>query len=158
MGVPPCPILTQSKFVELNHESEPSEIIVFTVKKVAMRYFVLVLFLCLGMVFSSPVTAKSRKPITAAGLASYYHPKAHGRCCTANGERINLRDYTAAHRTLPFGTRVRVSYNQRQVIVRINDRGPYGRRLIDLSTAAFSQLASLKKGVIPVRLEILTAR
>lgn len=116
------------------------------------------LFFCLGSSLSHPVSAKSNKPVATVGYASYYHPKAHGRCCTANGERINLRDYTAAHRTLPFGTRVRVIYKQRQVIVRINDRGPYGRRLIDLSTAAFQQLASLKKGVIQVRLEILTAR
>nr|WP_238193251.1 septal ring lytic transglycosylase RlpA family protein [Methylobacterium frigidaeris] len=73
-----------------------------------------------------------------AGVASWYGPGFHGRK-TANGERFNTHALTAAHRSLPFGTQVRVtnSTNGRSVVVRINDRGPYvGGRVIDLSNAA----------------------
>ena len=78
---------------------------------------------------------------------------------TASGERFNPRDFTAAHRTLPFGTRVRVTNerNHRSVVVRINDRGPFGnaRRIIDLSKAAARELHMLDAGVVPVTLEVL---
>lgn len=73
-----------------------------------------------------------------AGIASWYGPGFHGRT-TANGERFNTHALTAAHRTLPFGTKVRVTNrnNGRSVVVRINDRGPYvGGRVIDLSNAS----------------------
>ena len=72
------------------------------------------------------------------GAASWYGPGFHGRK-TASGERFNSGSLTAAHRTLPFGTRVRVvnKKNGRSVVVRINDRGPYARgRVIDLSHAS----------------------
>jgi rare lipoprotein A len=75
---------------------------------------------------------------THAGLASWYGPGFHGRR-TANGERFNTHALTAAHRSLQFGTQVRVTNNTngRSVVVRINDRGPYvGGRVIDLSNAA----------------------
>jgi rare lipoprotein A len=71
------------------------------------------------------------------GAASWYGPGFHGRK-TANGERFNTHAMTAAHRTLPFGTKVRVvnERNGRAVVVRINDRGPFhGRRIIDLAQA-----------------------
>ena len=73
-----------------------------------------------------------------AGVASWYGPGFQGRR-TANGERFNTHALTAAHRTLPFGTRVRVTNKStgRSVVVRINDRGPYaGGRVIDLSSAS----------------------
>lgn len=72
-----------------------------------------------------------------SGLATWYGPGFHGRK-TASGERFNTRDLTAAHRTLPFGTRVRVeAANGRSVVVRINDRGPFRRgAVIDLSRAS----------------------
>ncbi|RVU20702.1 septal ring lytic transglycosylase RlpA family protein [Methylobacterium oryzihabitans] len=73
-----------------------------------------------------------------SGAASWYGPGFQGRR-TANGERFNTHAYTAAHRRLPFGTRVRVTNtsNGRSVVVRINDRGPYvGGRVIDLSQAS----------------------
>lgn len=72
------------------------------------------------------------------GVASWYGPRFHGRL-TANGERFSMHEFTAAHRTLPFGTRLRVTNesNGRSVLVRINDRGPYIKgRIIDLSRAA----------------------
>jgi rare lipoprotein A len=72
------------------------------------------------------------------GIASWYGPRFHGRR-TANGEIYNMHAMTAAHKTLPFGTRVRVTslVNGKEVIVRINDRGPFIKgRIIDLSKAA----------------------
>jgi rare lipoprotein A len=73
-----------------------------------------------------------------AGQASWYGPGFHGRR-TANGETFNTNALTAAHRTLPFGTRIRVTNRKtgRSVIVRVNDRGPYAHgRVIDLSRAS----------------------
>ncbi len=93
----------------------------------------------------------------AEGLASWYGARHHGKQ-TASGERFDQHALTAAHRSLPFGTRVRVTHlgNGRQVTVRINDRGPYARgRLIDLSRAAAEGLGMLRQGVAPVRLEAL---
>ena len=92
-----------------------------------------------------------------SGKASWYGPGFHGRL-TANGERYNQYALTAAHRSLPFGTRVRVTNvnNGRSVVVRINDRGPFIRgRVIDLSTAAASNIGMIHHGVVPVRLQIL---
>jgi rare lipoprotein A len=73
-----------------------------------------------------------------SGMASWYGPGFQGRR-TASGERFNTGSYTAAHRSLPFGTRVRVTNvrNGQSVVVRINDRGPFaGGRIIDLSKAS----------------------
>jgi rare lipoprotein A len=86
------------------------------------------------------------------GRASWYGPGFHGRR-TASGERFDMNDLTAAHRTLPFGTRVRVlnAQNGREVVVRINDRGPRIRhRIIDLSKAAAAALDLLQVGEAPV--------
>ena len=80
--------------------------------------------------------------VTQVGLSSYYAPKFHTRT-TANGERFDLFDFTAAHRRLPFGTIVKVTKesNNRSVIVRINDRGPFiKKRIIDLSHIAASYI------------------
>ncbi|PAU57747.1 septal ring lytic transglycosylase RlpA family protein [Pseudomonas indica] len=93
----------------------------------------------------------------AEGKASYYGSRHHGRR-TASGERFDQNALTAAHRTLPFGTRVRVTNlnNARTVVVRINDRGPYGRgRIIDLSFKAAQQLDMIRTGIVPVRVESL---
>lgn len=91
------------------------------------------------------------------GSASWYGPKFHGRL-TANGERFNMDDLTAAHRTLPFGTRVRVTNNStgKAVIVRINDRGPFhGNRVIDLSRQAAKSIGLMSRGVGNVKIEVL---
>jgi len=89
-----------------------------------------------------------------SGYASWYgEPQ-----MTASGERFDRNALTAAHRTLPFGTRVRVTNhrNGRSVVVRINDRGPYGRgRIIDVSEAAARRLGMIDAGVVPVRLEVV---
>ncbi|WP_313115786.1 septal ring lytic transglycosylase RlpA family protein [Ectopseudomonas guguanensis] len=91
------------------------------------------------------------------GKASYYAQAHHGKR-TASGERFDQNALTAAHRTLPFGTRVRVTNlnNERSVVVRINDRGPFVRgRVIDVSRAAAVRLEMLRAGVVPVRVEAL---
>ena len=91
------------------------------------------------------------------GAASWYGPGFYGRT-TANGERFRKGTLTAAHRTLPFGTKVRVTNlsNGRSVVVRINDRGPFKyHRVIDLAHGAASQLQMMQAGEVPVKLEIL---
>jgi rare lipoprotein A len=95
---------------------------------------------------------------SAVGTASWYGSKHHGRK-TASGERFNQNALTAAHRKLPFGSRVKVTNlaNQRSVVVRINDRGPFSRgRLIDVSRKAAEQLGMLERGTAKVRLEALS--
>lgn len=94
---------------------------------------------------------------TQVGIASYYHRSFHGRK-TASGEAYDKGRYTAAHKRLPFGTKVRVTSlaTGRSVLVRINDRGPYVRgRIIDLSRRAARDLGMLTKGLLRVRLEVV---
>lgn len=91
------------------------------------------------------------------GVASYYADKFHGRK-TANGEIFNMHDLTAAHKTLPFNTVVKVTNlkNNKSVKVRINDRGPFVKnRVIDLSLAAAKELDMLGTGTAEVRIDIL---
>ncbi|WAP70157.1 septal ring lytic transglycosylase RlpA family protein [Jiella pelagia] len=92
-----------------------------------------------------------------AGNASYYGKRFHGRR-TANGERFNMNAMTAAHKSLPFGTKVRVTNrrNGKSVVVRINDRGPYAHgRVIDLSRGAASRIGMIHSGTAPVQIDIL---
>lgn len=94
---------------------------------------------------------------TEEGVASYYHNKFHGRL-TANGERYDRHELTAAHPDYPFGTWLRVISlgNGNSVIVRVNDRGPFAKsRIIDLSRAAAEQLDMIHDGVMEVRVEVL---
>lgn len=86
------------------------------------------------------------------GQASWYGEPFHGRR-TASGEVFNMNELTAAHKTLPFGTRVRVRNRAtgQEVVVRINDRGPHvGGRIIDLSRAAAAQVGLLRVGTAAV--------
>jgi rare lipoprotein A len=104
-----------------------------------------------------PVTASeraARTPDAAYGLASFY---GHGSD-TASGEKFNPNELTAAHRTLPFGTRVRVTNvsNGRTVTVRINDRGPFvAGRVVDVSYSAANALGMVGRGVAPVKLDVV---
>jgi len=91
------------------------------------------------------------------GYASYY-ARAHDGLRTASGERYDMDEMTAAHRTLPFGTRVRVTNleNGRHAVVRINDRGPFRKgRVIDVSYAAARRLGLVHSGVAKVRVQVL---
>ena len=91
------------------------------------------------------------------GLASFYHTRFHGRK-SASGEIHNANDLTAAHRTLPFGTYLRVTNlsNMKRVVVRVTDRGPYRKtRIIDVSSKAAEILEFKKKGVTRVRIEVV---
>ena len=91
------------------------------------------------------------------GEASWYGPGFFGNL-TANGEIYSPGTMTAAHRTLPFGTRVRVTnlWNGRSAVVRINDRGPYvGQRVIDLGHGAAGELGLFHSGIAQVKLEVL---
>ena len=95
-------------------------------------------------------------PATAAStmLASWYGPGFHGRT-TANGERYDMYGLTAAHKTLPFGTKLRVCYNS-CVDVRINDRGPFiGARELDLSKGAAQAIGLTGPGVANVSVTYL---
>ena len=94
---------------------------------------------------------------TSKGMASYYGYESGNR--TATGEKFNPQGLTAAHRSLPFGTRVRVTNtgNGRSVVVRINDRGPFIRgRVIDVSLGAAKELGMISSGVAAVKIEILS--
>lgn len=91
------------------------------------------------------------------GYASYYGDKFHNKT-TASGEPYNMNDLTAAHRTLPFGTIVKVTNlsNNKSVTVRINDRGPFVEsRIIDLSKESARQIGLLEQGVTEVEILIL---
>jgi len=91
------------------------------------------------------------------GTASYYGDEFNGRK-TSSGEVYDMHGLTAAHRTLPFNTRIRVLnlQNGRTAVVRVNDRGPFkDNRVIDLSWEAAKQLGLLENGTAPVKIEIL---
>lgn len=92
---------------------------------------------------------------SSRGLASYYGFRNE----TANGEMMNPTAMTAAHKTLPFGTRVRVTdvRTHRTVVVRINDRGPFTKGyIIDLSTAAARTLGIVERGIAMVLIEVVS--
>ena len=93
------------------------------------------------------------------GKASYYGSEYKKERYTANGESFNKNSYTAAHKTLPFGTIVKVKNmkNKKVVKVRINDRGPFAKgRIIDITPVAAKDLAMIESGVAQVELEIVS--
>jgi rare lipoprotein A len=106
---------------------------------------------------ASAAALPAEEGLPEEGLASWYGGKFHGRR-TASGEIFDTRQLTAAHRSLPFGTRVLVTNleNGKSVTVRINDRGPFVEgRVIDLSLAAATAIGLAGRGVVPVRVEVL---
>ncbi|MCO5762312.1 MAG: septal ring lytic transglycosylase RlpA family protein [Gammaproteobacteria bacterium] len=109
----------------------------------------------LVMAIASGCGSASKKEV---GMASWYGSRHHGKQ-TASGQPFNQYALTAAHPKLPFGTQVRVTNlsNGKEVIVRINDRGPYkGGRIIDLSLAAARRLDMEVDGISRVRIEVLS--
>ena len=124
------------------------------------NHFLLILILAtLSACSQTRTSTNTNYPTTnyETGKASYYADKYQGRQ-TANGERFNQNARTAAHKTLAFGTWVKVTNirNGKSVVVRINDRGPFIKgRIIDLSKSAFSAIANQRLGVIKVVVEVI---
>ncbi|AYN02598.1 septal ring lytic transglycosylase RlpA family protein [Chryseobacterium aahli] len=121
-----------------------------------MKRFILVIIMMISTlgIYSFKNDAEDAKKTS---YASYYHDKFNGRK-TASGEIFNNSKLTAAHRTLPFGTEIKVTNlnNGEEVIVTINDRGPFhSSRALDMSKAAFDEIGGIKKGIIPVEYEIV---
>ncbi|WP_089854223.1 septal ring lytic transglycosylase RlpA family protein [Chryseobacterium taeanense] len=121
-----------------------------------MKRFILVIIMMISTlgVYSFKMNAIDAKKTS---YASYYHDKFNGRK-TASGEIFDNAKFTAANRTLPFGTNVKVTNlnNGKEVIVKINDRGPYhSSRVLDMSKAAFDEIGDINRGTIPVEYEIV---
>ena len=127
--------------------------------KISIKGYVI---FCLMLFITSCASATAKTDAqwighTEAGEASFYAMKYQSKK-TASGELFNQSASTGAHRTLPFGTKVKVTNtaNGKSVTVRINDRGPFVRgRVIDLSQSAFKRIGSLDAGVIPVKIEVI---
>ena len=117
--------------------------------------FYLGIILCSSLLFSNGCTRQTKSiPPPVSGKASYYGDEFHGDT-TASGEIYDQNEFTAAHRTLPFGTLVLVvnEKNHKQVVVSINDRGPFHKkRIIDLSVASAMKIDMLEGGVAPVKI------
>jgi len=106
---------------------------------------------------SPSMSSRAQTLQTYEGMASFYAHDFHGKK-TANGEIFNMRAKTAAHRSFPFNTKVRVTNlsNNKSVIVRVNDRGPFKlERIMDLSMGAAEELDMIKSGTAKVRLEVI---
>ena len=121
--------------------------------------FQIITTILLVEILTIPACARTLHPGSRiTGIAAYYHDKFQGRP-TASGEKYDKKKFTAAHKTLPFGTKVKVTNlaNMKTVIVKINDRGPFGdrKRIIDLSRAAAEQIDMIRMGIIDVEVEIL---
>jgi rare lipoprotein A len=107
--------------------------------------------------FFMPTLAEDKDSVKTEVYATYYADRFHGRR-TSNGEKYDKDAYSCAHRKLPFGTLVRVTNpkNGKTAVVRVNDRGPYGKRAkIDLSKAAARDIGMLSIGIIKVEMEVL---
>jgi rare lipoprotein A len=107
---------------------------------------------------ASAAEAKVKPGHSQRGIASFYHDKFHGRK-TASGQIYNRNIPSAAHKTLPLGTKVKVTDTKtgKSIVVKVNDRGPYiGGRIIDLSRSAARQLGILKRGLARVEVEVLS--
>lgn len=124
-----------------------------------LNKFTFIVILLLGFIATSCGTIRHGDSMRTldTGLASWYGPNFHGKL-TANGETYNMNGLTAAHRSLPYNTVVKVTNldNGRSVVVRINDRGPYvGNRIIDLSREAARKIDMENAGVAEVRIELV---
>lgn len=103
------------------------------------------------------LSTEAAKNLTQIGYASWYGPGFHGKK-TANGEIYNQNAMTAAHKSLPLSTKIKVTNleNNKSVFLRVNDRGPYhGNRILDLSKKAAEQLGVLAKGTAKIKLQVL---
>jgi rare lipoprotein A len=121
---------------------------------------ILVIFLTLGSQYlalaKDSIESNDGKLKIQEGIASYYGKRFHLKK-TANGEIFNMEEMTAAHKNLPFGTKLKVTNlkNGRSVWVRINDRLPQtSKRIIDLSRGAAMELEMIRDGIVPIKLEV----
>ena len=108
--------------------------------------------LCLVAPLLIPLAPQDAQAYSGCGSSSWYGAEFEGQR-TANGERFSSKAMTAAHRSLPFGTVLKVTNraNGRSVMIRVNDSGPYfGGRVLDLSRSAFARIASVDQGVVDV--------
>ena len=125
-----------------------------------MKKIVTFLTLLVTLLFTTNVMAKTKvNQHSTRGEASYYAGFHHGKK-TASGERFNMHSLTAAHRTLPLGSKIKVTNlnNGKEVVVRVNDRGPYAKgRVLDVSLGAAKKLGMLKTGTAKISIQILTA-
>lgn len=121
------------------------------------RFFSCPCFLLAAFFLFSPFHHEASAQ-TYDGYATYYGKKAHGRK-TADGSRHDAYGYVCAHRTLPFGTQLRVTHvrSGKSVVVKVTDRGPFGYkdRIVDLSWAAARDLGMLSEGVAKVKVEVV---
>lgn len=125
--------------------------------KISTLLFIAVLVTSCGIVRTTTIPEPKEDDMLITGIASWYGPKFHGKL-TANGETYDMNDLTAAHRTLPFNTKLLVENNEngKTVLVRINDRGPYvGNRIIDLSRKAAEEIDMIDSGTAEVRLYLV---
>jgi len=109
---------------------------------------------CAGCLVASALSVSAAE----SGIASHYSVKSNGGTITASGEKLCDKAMTAAHKTLPMGTIVRVTNlkNNKSVIVKLNDRGPYIKgRIIDVSQAAAHALGFHKQGIARVKVEVV---
>ena len=123
-----------------------------------LKKIVIFLTLLVTLLFTTNVMAKTKvNQHSTRGEASYYAGFHHGKK-TASGERFNMHSLTAAHRTLPLGSKIKVTNlnNGKEVVVRVNDRGPYARgRVLDVSLGAAKKLDMIKTGTTKVSIQIL---
>jgi rare lipoprotein A len=113
---------------------------------------IIIIMLCAAL----HIKGQAQQIMTIRGKASYYADKFHGRK-TANGERYHVDSMTCAHLRFPFGTRLRVKHLEsgKEIVVRVNDRGPYSNRyIIDLSKTAARELGILQHGHADVELSL----
>lgn len=95
--------------------------------------------------------------LSGSGKASWYGEKFHGKK-TASGDKYNMHEFTAAHKTLPFGTKVKITNHRtgKSVVVEINDRGPFVKsRQFDLSKAAFKEIGDINRGIMSIDYEVV---
>ncbi|MDR6969115.1 rare lipoprotein A [Flavobacterium arsenatis] len=127
-------------------------------KKSTIKLFSITLILSFFILSCSSSKNASGKVLKSKAEASYYHDKFNGRK-TASGEKFSNSKLTAAHRTLAFGTKVKVTNlaNDKSVVVEVNDRGPFKKsREIDLSKKAFMEITDNKNhGTLKVRIEVI---
>lgn len=126
-------------------------------KKSKMKsVFTILLFISLMILGGAAIYNDDYKEI-GSGKASWYGDKFHGRL-TASGNVYNMHELTAAHKTLAFGTKVKITNknNGKSVVVEVNDRGPFVKsRDFDLSRAAFAEIGNIHQGIMHIEYEIL---